>query len=567
VASEPFLQRRREVLRLAAETAIRLPLRDGLWFTDDLETNLYYAMHLFAAALDESVELSADRELCLGMASEMILRFLLEQDRDMGSFGYGHWPRQPTPEGSKTVDVDPSIIEMAGCVLIFFQQRYKAFFSEELQDEIKLSVHHVFQSKMYLNIPNSGKYEEARWRILQLMLGWLYEDKFLLEASHSRMQELLKQFRTIGTREYGSLPWMWHWIQTVTFAWEIVGVPAVRDTMTEMLELLWKERALFYLRGAWIGPHSHFSKLDVPQDRNVLFDYVMFGDFRLPAKIERLESAGLTTYEAPFSVMRHVQPKAGEGGGEELKRLVPGPVVLFSKKPDIRYHCYTYRTGQYAVGGMYEYTKEKDNAQHRWDISFPIDRCEGANQAFFRRSGNEGMEADGRSYACCEILLDRNVAVAVYPACPDGCTGKIVGCLPSGEWVQQHKSLFGKLGDCYLAVYLSNEYEVVEKESYLSVVSSGDTCAVVMEVVTVAEAAEQKIPDLSVFSEKMRMRLPKFSSDRQQVETEYISFKGRRLLLQADAIVQEDSWLNEVVRKVNGLTLYLDDYVLGMGHL
>jgi hypothetical protein len=567
VASEPFLQRRREVLRLAAETAIRLPLRDGLWFPNDLEMNMYYAMHLFAAALDESFELTSDRKLCLGMASEMIIRFLLEQDRDMGSFGYGHWPRQPTPEGSKSVDVDPSMIEMVGCVLIFFQQKYNAFFSEELQDEIKLSVHHLFQSKMYLNTPNSGNYEEARWRIMQLMLGWLYDDKFLLEASHSRMRELLKQFRTIGTREYGTLPWTWHWIQTVSFAWEIVDVPSIRDTMTELLELLWKERALFYLRGAWIGPHSRFSEQDVPQDRNVLFDYVMFGDFRLPVKLDRLEAAGLTSYEAPYSVLKHVQPKAGEGGGEELKRLVPGPIVLFSKKPDIRYHCYTYRTGQYAVGGMYEFAREKDNAQHRWDISFPIDQCQGANQAFFCRPGRTSQGTDWQSCACCEILLDRNVAAAVYPVCPDGCVEKIVGCLPLGEWVQDKLSLFGKLGDCFLAVYLSNEFQVVEKESYLAVESSGEACAVVMEVVTVAEAAERSIPDLRVFSEKMQLRAPIFSSDRQRIEAAYSSFKGRRLLLQADTIVQEDSWFNEVVRQVNGITVYLDDYVLGMGNV
>lgn len=295
----PYALRQREIIQKVAAEALELPLKDsGLWFHNDVRNNFYYACYLFAAAVDDSLLPEAVREQARQKAETVLLETVLLQNRQPGTHLYGHWPLglDPLPREAAPHELP---VEIMGSLLIWFCKHYNSQFSAALRVAVHTAAGHIYRSGFFRKEVVHYGHHEAKYTAAKLIFGQLFGDEELRADGLESLEQTLQYIRAQGMPEYGSLPWFWHWIQAFTCAWELEEDSAVQAVLSEMLDYLWHERAAFYLRGAWVGAHSRGWPHDVPADRNVLHDYVQFGDFPLSGDMPRTEYAGFLFYEAP----------------------------------------------------------------------------------------------------------------------------------------------------------------------------------------------------------------------------------------------------------------------------
>ncbi|WP_438448484.1 hypothetical protein [Gorillibacterium sp. sgz5001074] len=546
-------ERRRQVLRLAAEKAFGLPLLEsGFWTHGDLRDNLYYALHLYAACTDESLELRFPRESGLKLAQDMLLRVLSLQVQDPADPGFGHWPlglgKDPATAPANTLPV-----ELLGSMLAWFHSQYAAGMDRELDLAFQESMRCAYLGNWYRKNVDPFSHHESKYTAQQLIWGELFRDAELAETGRRNLKRMLDTVRANGMREYGALPWFWHWVQAFTFARELVREQESIELLDGMLDYLWRVRASVYLKGAWAGPHSRVLPHDIPADRNSLIDYVMFGDFPMPSDILRLEAAGLVMPRVEESV---IASAVNRQGVSEVKRLIPlDPEHVENGS----LHACVYLTPAFAVGGVWERAEEYMNEQHRWDVTLPVSAADGrANRAFFFRPGSGYTEGDPRHQSGgTEVLLHENTVAAVYVPSADEQQSLLLGCLPLGEWQLGERLMVGACGDAYLIVHLMNPYEAMEKADRMTVRSSNaaGTHGVIIEALDAEAASARGWRSLSAVASAAAGAEPSWSAGADgTVRAEYLSLsKGDRLVLAAGA----DGVLE---RRINGAAVSFAGY-------
>lgn len=491
-------ERQREILKRAAEYANRHQVQPGgLWFYTDVRNNFYYAAALFAASCDSDVELSFDRMEGRRLASAILARVLELQDTDPASPTYGHWPLRLTPDSDQT-EPHALPVEIMGSLMVFFYRKYGSELEKSIAASFEAAFRMIYDGGFFRREIQVYSHHEAKFTAAKLIFGQLFQDLALLEDGRRSLHSLIVRLKEKGMPEYGCLPWFWHWVQAFTCAWELADQPDIRSELSVMLDWLWEERACFYLKGAWAGPRSRSWPHDVPKDSNVLFDYVQFGDFKLPEAMPRLEFAGLLFYAAPerakrialgrtepVEVVRRIYP-AGAGEGSVL-------------------HSYTYMTERYAVGGIAERVQEFDNEQLRFTITFPVPDDFGVNHAYFFHPG-EGFDFSGldlrHQSGHMELMVQKGTAMALF-SIPDRESDRIIGVLPKGRWVrsQNSNSLFGWVYGVYVKVHMMRMFEVEERVDRLLVRSKGRENGVVMEVVEPEHHALAIVQDVLQFAD------------------------------------------------------------------
>ena len=547
-----YKERQTEIIYKVALEAERRPLLDsGLWFHDDVRNNFYFASYLFAAAVDPSMKLPFNNEEAKKKAEGVLIEVLMLQNRKPGTALYGHWPLglNPIPREAAPHELP---VEIMGSLLAYFNRKLGSLLSARLRVALHTSLGHIYRSKFYLKPVVTFGHHEAKYTAAKLIFGEMFEDDDLVEDGRQSLKSTLAHIRSKGMPEYGCLPWFWHWIQAFTCALELGEAldEDLQTTLKEMLDYLWKERAEFYLRGAWVGAHSRGWPHDAPLDRNVLHDYVQFGDFPLPDVMPRTEYAGLLFYEAPEKVRTLA-----------LNRKIPSEVAKVTEKvvagdPNRQQplHSYAYITEDYAAGGMWERVEEFDNEQLRWTFSLPINGLGGGNQLYFFHPGEGYKEGDPRHQSrYAEVLYHQSVIMAIYPI-PEGEANTIIGVLPKGNWQQHPRAIYGRVEQVYIAVFLSHSYKIKEHTQYLEVTAEGTTCGVTVEAVSVKRAIEYGIGGLDEFAAVMSSKVPDFSTSLAVLlEMDYRSLEGDNLQLKAGE--------NESVqRNINGSTLSFERY-------
>ncbi|MEK3758620.1 hypothetical protein MKZ07_09250 [Paenibacillus sp. FSL P4-0338] len=520
-----YKMRQREIIYSAAMEAERLPLQaSGLWFHDDVRNNFYYASYLFAAAVDDTLELPFNREEAQRKADAVLLETVLLQNRQPGTKLYGHWPLglNPVPREAAPHELP---VEIMGSLMVWFCKQYSAKFSAGLRVAFHTALGHIYRSGFFRKQVAEFGHHEAKYTAAKLIFGQLFEDEELREDGRHSLEITLAHIRAKGMPEYGSLPWFWHWVQAFTCAWELEADSSVRETLGEMLDFLWAERSQWYLQGAWAGAHSRGWPHDIPADGNVLHDYVQFGDFALPPEMPRTEYAGFLYYEAP-----------GEVCSAALNRQLPvevckktEKVVAGSMERQPALHSYAYICQDYAAGGMWERVEEFDNEQLRWAFSLPVPAAEGVNRLYFFHPGQGYQPGDPRHQSpYMEVLYHRNTILSLFPV-PEGEDTAIVGVLPLGEWIRQPKALLGYAGNVYFAVYVSQEYELLERPSYLEVTSKNMPGGVVVEALSTDQAAELGIHSLDEFAAAAMKRAPEFTEG-ENLSAAYTAWSGNEHL-------------------------------------
>ncbi|WP_248928270.1 hypothetical protein [Paenibacillus hamazuiensis] len=537
-----FETRRADIRRLAARKAAELPRRDsGFWFHADLRDNFYLAVHLFVHSLDvRQEEGTGDEANAMDLAAGVISKVMALQDQNPQSPMYGHWPLN-LGEDPAAAKPNALPVELMGCLVALFYSRYGRELPPQLKSDLSLALTHIYQSEVYRKPLQQMNHHEAKHTALKMLLGHLFDDRELLSEGIDCARRMLAHVRRYGFKEYGSLPWHWHWIQAFTCVWEVVDDTGARAVAEEMLVYLWELRADYYLKGIWAGPHSREWPHDAPRDNNTLMDYIQFGDFPEPVDIPRLEGAGLYAYQIP----EYVKNKAVNRSGEtELRRTI---LITDAEGKDIEeVHSYTFITPSYAAGGMYERREEFDNEQHRWDISLPLTTVtSGVNQAYFFHPGKKYKEGDDRHASDFgEVLLHQSTAVALY-ALPSEADNRIVGCLPPGEWVFESSAGFGLIGDVYIAYSTMQPAWTEQKPDRVSVRSEGAIHGVVMEALSREEARTLGIASLQQLRDRWMSRAPLFhtfaAADKPLTEltVNHTTLRGAELFL--GLAVQHDS--------------------------
>ncbi len=525
-----YKDRQKEIINKVAREAERLPLLDsGLWFHDDVRNNFYYASYLFAAAVDDSFRLDSDREAARKKAEAVLLETVLLQNREPGTPLYGHWPLglHPVPREAAPHELP---VEIMGSLMAWFCKQYSGSFSAGLRIAFHTAIGHIYRSGFFRkDIVNYG-HHEAKYTAAKLIFGRLFGDEELREDGRASLEQTLAYIRLKGMPEYGSLPWFWHWVQAFTCAWELEEDSGVRSILGEMLDHLWNERAAFYLRGAWAGGHSRGWPHDVPGDRNVLHDYVQFGDFRLPGRMPRTEYAGFLFYEAPAQIRELALDRRTP---VEVKKLTQ-KVVSGDPAPQPLLHSYAYITGEYAAGGLWERVEEFDNEQLRWTYSLPVSGEGGANQLYFFHRGQGYQEGDPRHQSpYMEVLYHKGTVLSLFPV-PGGEESTVIGVLPKGQWLEQPQALFGRVDNVYFAVYLSHSYALIERQDYLEVQTSGMPGGVVVEAMKVKQAVQRGIVSLVEFAAEMSVKAPVFDAVT-VLAAEYNTCGGDQLRLEVSA--------------------------------
>lgn len=126
--------------------------------------------------------------------------------------------------------------------------------------------------------------------------------------------------------------------------------------------------------------------------------------------------------------------------------------------------------------------------------------------------------------------------------------------LPKGEWIKQPSALFGYAGNVYFAVYLSHGYELLERPDYLEVISAGMPGGVVVEALSVSQAAELGISGLDEFAAAAAQRAPKFGAG------EILSAEYSSLISKAHLQLSTDNGLTEVKAEINSKPVSFDSY-------
>lgn len=526
----PYTIRQQEIISAIAAEAGNRPLLDsGLWFHDDVRNNFYYASYLFAAAVDDSLELPCSREEARLKAEAVLLETVLLQNRKPGTALYGHWPLGlgPVPREAAPHELPAEIM---GSLMVWFCKRYSAQFSAGLRVAFHTAIGHIYRSGFFRKQVAEFSHHEAKYTAAKLIFGRLFEDEELLEDGRHSLEITLAHIRETGMPEYGSLPWFWHWVQAFTCAWELEEDSAVKGKLGEMLDFLWTERSQWYLQGAWAGAHSRGWPHDVPADGNLLHDYVQFGDFALPSAMPRTEYAGFLFYEAPEQARRVALNRELP---VEVRRKTE-KVLAGSRERQPALHSYAYICRDYAAGGMWERVEEFDNEQLRWAFSLPVGAAVGVNRLYFFHPGQGYREGDPRHQSpYMEVLYHRNAVMSLFPV-PEGEASPVIGVLPRGEWISQPKALFGYAGNVYFAVYLMNGYKLLERPDYLEVICEGQGGGVVVEALSVMQAEALGIGGLVAFAAAAAQRNPVFA-DGELLTAGYETWTGKdRLQLRAD---------------------------------
>lgn len=546
----PDQARRNEIIYNIALEAERRPLLDsGLWFHDDVRNNFYYASYLFAAAVDDHLQVPFNREEAKRKAEAVLLETVLLQNRQPGTKLYGHWPLG-LGEVPREAAPHELPVEIMGSLMVWFCKRYSSRFNAGLRIAFHTAIGHIYRSGFYRKPVVTFGHHEAKYTAAKLIFGKIFGDEELREDGRASLQHTLAYIRSCGMPEYGSLPWFWHWVQAFTCAWELEEDSGVKAVLAEMLDHLWSVRAAFYLRGAWVGAHSRGWPHDVPADGNVLHDYVQFGDFRLPGTMPRTEYAGFLFYEAPEQARETA-----------LDRRIPSEVKKLTQKvvpddpaPQPLLHSYGYITGEFAAGGMWERVEEFDNEQLRWAYSLPVQSDGGANQLFFFHPGQGYHEGDPRHQSpYMKVLFHKETIISLYPV-PEGEPDTLMGVLPKGLWLEEPQALFGHVGQVYFAVYLSHAYELKERQAYLEVTVKGMPGGIVIEAVETKAASENGISGLQEFAAAMAGRTPVFTPGAAPA-VQYNTLSGEQLRLAVTGT-------GESMATLNGGMISLEDYTV-----
>ncbi|GHI00086.1 hypothetical protein [Neobacillus kokaensis] len=496
--------RRKEIVELAANKALELTLLpSGFWFHQDIRDNFYYAIHLFAYCTDKEFECSWNVEQCKKgkeIALDMIMRVLLLQEKNPQDSMYGHWPLNlgSNPAAAKP---HPLPVELMGCLLILFHNKYQTELPREVNHYCSQAILNIYKSNVYRQPLKHMNHHESKHTSLKLLLGHLFNDLKLLEEGLQSANYMLQHIKQFGFKEYGALPWYFHWIQSFTCVWEVVEHSEVRTAMNDLLEHLWKLRADYYLKGTWAGPHSRQWPHDAPKDKNTLLDYIQFGDFPLPNEIVRLEGSALFTYKVADEI---VQDSVNRTKPEEIMRKIQFANVDGNVEKEV--HTYVYIEPDFAVGGIYERVNEFDNEQHRWDITLPLTEgtANSVNQAFFFHPGEKYILGDERHESSFgEVMFYKNMVMQLWPV-PEGdqeVFPSIAGCLPKGEWIFEDVSGYGRAGDSYITFQLMNKYNIEERKDRHSITSqfTSGWNGVIMEAVSCKNALSLGIVSLDAF--------------------------------------------------------------------
>lgn len=518
-----FHQRQRDIRRLVAKRACEQPLLpSGLWFHGDIRDNFYYASYLHAAAT-EGEALAMERSAAIELAASVLLRVLALQDRDPGSATYGHWPLNLGDEPS-SASINRLPVELMGCLIVIFNQRYSDELSPELKSELEHSIDHMYRSRYYAEPLRSYHHHEAKHTAAALLFGTVRDDAELLQEGAARVRATLAQLETHGMTEYGILPWFWHWTQALSAAWELIHDDDIKADIDKLLQWLWRERADYYFRGAWAGPHSRSLPADAPADRCTAFDYVQFGDFPLPEDVLRPEYAGLLAYEIPESLRQSTLNRTYPC---EIKRDYPAS----AQHPEQRRHSIVYMNEAFALGGMLERAVEFDNEQRRWDITFPI-AGSAVNQAYFLLPASGGRDKLRHSGDAEDIVLERNCLMALYHPAADGHNDRsVAGVLPPGEWMTEGSAIYGQVGQALLAFYLMKPFKLTPREdgSEVEALEAGVN-GVVVEAISLREAAAHGVSSLSEFAANRSKHAPVFGAE--PLSASYVSLTGISLSLE-----------------------------------
>jgi len=523
-----YTTRMKEIVTFAANRASKLDkLPSGLWHHHDIRNNFYDASYIIAAAVDQSIKVDFDRQQAIQEAEQVMLNVLRLQDRQPDSATYGHWPLrlEPSPTEAK---VNPLPAELMGLLMVYFYKQYNEHLSAALRIEFEAAFATLYNSNFYKVPLQYYHHHEAKYTAAKLIYGTMFADEELLKDGYESLVATIGRIKEVGMTEYGCLPWFWHWVQAFTSAYYIAQDKQVREALHEMLDYLWKTRAIFYWKGAWIGAHSRGLPHDLPADGNMLFDYVQFGDFPFPTDLPRMEYAGFLFYEAPERAKAVIQNRKYP---HEVKQLVPA-------KPEASnyevLHSYVYMDNSFAAGGMWERATEFDNEQHRWSITLPASGDGSANRVYFFHPGEHfgGVESnDWRHQSNSEqVLLHKGAVLALYPIAQDE-ADYIVGCLPKGTWIQDEQALFGQCGDVYIAVYLEQKYTAEERSTAWRIISRGSSNSAAVEAINVEEAAQLNIANLEQFAAAMREKPAVFSNGR---VGEYCTLANDKLVINLD---------------------------------
>jgi hypothetical protein len=540
-----FTANQKEIIQKIAIAAHHQPiLSSGLWFHHDLRDNFYYASYLFAAAVDESEPLPFERESAKQTAEAVLLEVLALQDQDAQSVTYGHWPLrlELVPKDSKPNTLP---VELMGSLMAFFAGRYRTYFDEKLVQAFDAALIHIYRSGFY-HQKNVFGHHDAKYTAAKLIFGQMFDDAELLADGRSNLQLTLAHIRKHGMSEYSSMPWFWHWVQAFTCAWYEISDAVIKRELADMLDFLWNERAVFYLKGAWVGAHCRGQKHDIPLDSNVLHDYVQFGDFELPEQMPRTEYAGFLYYEAPETARRTAlnrnEPTEVK---KEITKLTDGGVSTL--------HSYAYITSDFAAGGMWERFMEFDNEQHRWDISLPLGQQSGVNQLYFFHPAESNAVDDLRHQTeHTEVLYYKNTIMALYPI-PTGIDNTIVGVLPCIEWQQEPGMLLGQTGHVYLAVYLMQPYELDRRSDRHIVTSEGSENGVIVEAISYSDALKRGISSYAEFVDEAKRNMPTWSTDK-MLSVRYVSHDKSMLEMRVDRQGSSgEKW-------INGLSIDFTEY-------
>lgn len=540
-----FTARQNEIIRKIAILAqSQTVLSSGLWFHHDIRDNFYYASYLFAAAVDFPEQLPFEAEAAKRIAQGILMEVLRLQDQNSESATYGHWPLNL---GEAPREAKPNVlpVELMGSLMAFFTSRYRDHFDEMLAQAFDSALVNVYRSGFYRQ-KNVFGHHDAKYTAAKLIFGQLYEDAELIRDGRSNLQLTLAHVRKHGMSEYGSLPWFWHWVQAYTCAWHQISDPSIKKELSDMLDYLWNERAAFYLQGAWVGAHCRGQKHDIPLDSNVLHDYVQFGDFELSEEMPRTEYAGFLYYEAPEAARRSALNRSEPA---EVKKAVTkdsdaGTRIL---------HSYAYITSEFAAGGMWERYEEFDNEQHRWDITLPLGRSRGVNQAYFFHPAEPNTGDDPRHQTGhTEVLFHKNTIIALYPL-PAGAAHQIVGILPIAEWHQEPGVLIGQTDQVYWAVYLMQPFEIVRLADRYVVTSEGPLNGVVLEAISHKDAEQRGLDSFEAFAAEARRNAPVWSSI-EKLSVRYTSLDLSVLELSVDGDGESE-------KRINGQPLDFSEYM------
>lgn len=151
------------------------------------------------------------------------------------------------------------------------------------------------------------------------------------------------------------------------------------------------------------------------------------------------------------------------------------------------------------------------------------------NRLYFFHPGQGYQPGDPRHQSpYMEVLYHRNTILSLFPV-PEGEDTAIVGVLPLGKWIRQPKALFGYAGNVYFAVYVSQDYELLERPSYLEVTCRNMPGGVVIEALSTDQAAELGIYGLEEFAAAAMKRAPEFTEG-ESLSAVYTAWSGNEHL-------------------------------------